>query len=171
MRCPNPCFTAYRVSQKSGPDYRQISSYITGYFTKFLVGWGTCFRERFSVPVRDGVRWGGGLALGMESNEGGLRKIVRWGQKCPLQQNYSKFWCFKQKIELSDAALSLKEKKEVKYLKLQGQNSVGGGQTLVKKWGWRSVGGTGKMFSAYYKTFLNKVPSFTYLITSLFTYH
>ena len=57
------------------------------FFTKFLVG-GLAFGDDFSVLVEDVVRWGG-FKSGTESDEGGLGKIVHWGQNAPLQQNYN----------------------------------------------------------------------------------
>ena len=47
---------------------------LQGVFHKiFGGGGGTCCRLWFLVPVGDGVRWGGGLVSGTESDEGGLQ--------------------------------------------------------------------------------------------------
>ena len=59
--------------------------------TTFLVG-GLAFGDDFSVPVGDGVTWGG-FASWTESDEGGLRKIVHWGQKCPLNSKIGANFC------------------------------------------------------------------------------
>ena len=56
------------------------------FFTKFLVG-GLAFGDDFWSPSETESESGGGAHVGTESDEGGLRKIVCWGQKCPQQQN------------------------------------------------------------------------------------
>ena len=44
----------------------------------------------------------GGLASGTESDEGDLKKLSAEAKNAP----FSKFWCFKHKIQLSDIVLS-----------------------------------------------------------------
>ena len=83
--CLSVCFFFPIQSRCITEVHRVLSQHFLG---------GTCFRGQFFGSLGVRVRWGG------------PRKIVRWCQKCPLQQNLCKFWCFKHKIELSDAVLS-----------------------------------------------------------------
>ena len=120
---------------------------LLGVFHK-IFGGGTWFWGRFSISIRDGVRWEGGLVSGTESDEGGLGNIACWGQKYPPTTKLEQVWCFKHKIELSDAVLSQEvtcqnwEKNKVKFLKFSGETvraktqwGTGSGQ---KNWdrGW-----------------------------------
>ena len=128
---------------------------LISFFTKFLVG-KTCFRGRLLVPVRDAEPdVGGGLALGTESDEGGLEKIVSWGQNVPPISNIRANFCvlsIKQNFLIPFWAKKYLrqnlEKYEVKFLKFLG-TKLSLGQGLVKKWGQRSLGGTGKDFAAW----------------------
>ena len=50
-------------------------------------GGGTCFWGQYLVPIGDRDRWGEGLALGMESDEGDLEKLSAEAKNASLQQN------------------------------------------------------------------------------------
>ena len=60
------------------------------FFTKFLVGGGTCFRGRFSVPVRNRVRWGDHTS-GTESDEGDLKKLSTAAKNAPYSKIRANF--------------------------------------------------------------------------------
>ena len=77
----------------------------TFFFTKFLVGGGDLLSGTIFGPHR-GWSQMGGLASGTEADEGDLKILSAEAKNAPLQQNYSKFWCFKHKIALSGAVLS-----------------------------------------------------------------
>ena len=78
-----------------------------GFFTFFFLsgrgrGGEACFRGRFSVPIGDGVRWGGGLISGMESDERDFKKLFAEAKNSPyskIRANFGvlsinrAFWC------------------------------------------------------------------------------
>ena len=69
------------------------------------MGWGLAFGDDFKSLSKMESN-GGELMLGTESDKGDLEKLSAEAKNAPLQQNYSKFWCFKHKIDLSGAVLS-----------------------------------------------------------------
>ena len=61
-----------------------VSSIQTGFFTKFVGGWGLVFKDDFWSPVR----WGGGVTcIGDGVRWRGIWKNCPLRPKCPPQQN------------------------------------------------------------------------------------
>ena len=70
-----------------------------------IFGGGTCFRGTIFGPRQGRVKWIDSCR-GQGQMRGDLEKLSVEAKNALLQQNESKFWCFKHKIELSDAVLS-----------------------------------------------------------------
>ena len=62
-----------------------------GFFHKIFGGGWDLFSGTIFGPSQGESQMGGGFTSGTESDEGGLWKIVRWGQKCPLHQIRANF--------------------------------------------------------------------------------